>query len=102
MLEPDPTLHTLYPLAPVVAGPEPVVVTLLQPVLLLLVLPLLGVPLGVLLLLQLLLAEERDVCCLEASRLFTLQHQNQRNLRKYSALQFIDVCFEVLSSVGVF
>ena len=68
MLEPDSTLHPLYPLAPVVSRAKPVVVPLLQPPLLvLLVLSLLGVPLGVLLLLQLLVAEERDVGGLEAS-----------------------------------
>ena len=67
MLEPDSTLHPLYPLAPVVARAKPVVVPLLQAALLLLVLPLLGVPLGSLLLLQLLLAEERDMRSLETS-----------------------------------
>ena len=67
MLEPDSTLHPLYPLAPVVARAKPVVVPLLQPALLLLVLPLLGVPLRILLLLKLLLAEERDVGGLKAS-----------------------------------
>ena len=67
MLKPDPTLHPLYPLAPVVARAKPVVVPLLQAALLLLVLALLGVPLGSLLLLQLLLAEERDMRRLETS-----------------------------------
>ena len=67
MLEPDSTLHPLYPLAPVVSRAKPVVVPLLQPTLLLLVLPLLRVPLRILLLLKLLLAEERDVGGLEAS-----------------------------------
>ena len=72
VLEPDSTLHPLYPLAPVVARAKPVVVPLLQAALLLLVLALLGVPLGSLLLLQLLLAEERDMRRLETSWLVPL------------------------------